>query len=65
MNTGTTKKTVTAMGKIDNWKLKLGDRNLDLDEIPDVIDISINLPEKKAPEAPKTVKKPKNTIALF
>ena len=53
------------MGKIDGWKLKLGDRNLDLDEIPDNIDISINLPRKEVPEAPKTVKKPKNTIALF
>ena len=38
---------------------------VDLDEIPDQIDISINLPKKEAPEAPKTAKKPKNTIALF
>lgn len=53
------------MGKIDGWKLKLGDKNLDLDEIPDQIDISINLPKKEAPTAVKTVKKPKNTIALF
>ncbi len=38
---------------------------IDLDEIPDNIDISINLPKKEAPEAVKTALKPKNTIALF
>lgn len=51
--------------KIADAKLKIGDKNLDLDEIPDNIDISINLPKKKAPTATKTAKKPKNTIALF
>lgn len=65
MNTGTTKKTRAAMGKIDGWKLKLGDRNVDLDEIPDNIDINVQLPEKKAPTATKTALKPKNTVALF
>lgn len=38
---------------------------IDLDEIPDKMDIDIKLPVKKDPEAAKTVKKPKNTIALF
>lgn len=45
--------------------LNVGDKNFDLDEIPDVIDISINLPKKKAPEPIYDTKKPKNTIALF
>lgn len=49
----------------DGVKLKLGDRNLDLDEIPDKMDIDIKLPEKKATEATKTALRPKNTIALF
>lgn len=38
---------------------------IDLDEIPNNIDISISLPKKEAPEATKPVPKPKNTIALF
>lgn len=38
---------------------------VDLDEIPDQIDISINLPPKNVPEVPKPALKPKNTIALF
>lgn len=38
---------------------------IDLDEIPDEIDISINLPPKNVPEAAKPALKPKNTIALF
>lgn len=38
---------------------------IDLDEIPDKMDIDIKLPAKKVPEATKTALKPKNTIALF
>lgn len=38
---------------------------IDLDEIPEQIDISINLPEKKVPDETKRPPKPKNTIALF
>lgn len=38
---------------------------VDLDEIPDKMDIDIKLPVKKAQEAAKPVPKPKNTIALF
>lgn len=38
---------------------------IDLEEIPERIDISINLPEKKPTEAAKRPPKPKNTIALF
>lgn len=38
---------------------------IDLKEIPERIDISINLPPKKAPESVYDTKKPKNTIALF
>ena len=38
---------------------------VDLDEIPDKMNIDIKLPAKKAPEATKTVPKPKNIIALF
>jgi len=38
---------------------------IDLDEIPDNIDISINLPHKKPAEETKRPLKPKNTIALF
>lgn len=38
---------------------------VDLDEIPDKMDIDIKLPPKKAPELTKTALKPKNTIALF
>lgn len=36
-----------------------------LDESALAIDISIFLPDKKAPDEKKTVPKPKNTIALF
>lgn len=63
-NTWTTKKTRTEMSKLDP-KIDFKAFFVDLDEIPDKMDIDIKLPEKKAPEAPKTVKKPKNTIALF
>ena len=38
---------------------------VELDEIPDQIDISINLPKKEVPEPIYDTKKPKNTIALF
>ena len=41
-------------------KLKI----IDLDEIPDQIDISINLPEKKVPDATKTTPK-SNSVTLF
>jgi hypothetical protein len=45
-----------------NVKLEI----IDLDEIPEKIDISICLPPKKAPEATKTVqKKDSKTIQLF
>lgn len=44
-----------------NVKLEI----IDLDEIPDKIDISICPPPKKVPNETKTVLKPKNTIALF
>lgn len=37
---------------------------IDLDEIPDVIDISIKLPENKAPDKPKRPKKG-DSIPLF
>lgn len=51
-------------------KIRKGDfpvkfENVDLDEIPLKIDISINLPEKKPTEAAKRPPKPTNTIALF
>lgn len=39
---------------------------IDLEEIPDNIDISINLPPKKPAEEPKTVlKRDSKTIQLF
>lgn len=38
---------------------------IDLEEIPERIDISICLPEKKPTAATKPAPKPKNTIALF
>lgn len=49
------------MKKLNNLKLEI----IDLGEIPDNIDISINLPLKKVPEETKRAPKPKNTIALF
>ena len=49
------------MKTIGNIRLDI----IDLDEIPDEIDISIDLPPKKATEAVKTAPNPKNTIALF
>lgn len=49
------------MKPVTNVKLTI----IDLDEIPEKIDISINLPPKKSTEATKTALKPKNTIALF
>lgn len=45
-----------------NVKLEI----IDLDEIPDNIDISINLPPKKpTEETKKTLKKDSKTIQLF
>ncbi len=41
-------------------KLKI----IDLDEIPEQIDISINLPEKKVPDATKQAPK-SNSVTLF
>ena len=38
---------------------------VDLDEIPDKMDIDIKLPPKKPTGEMKTALKPKNTIALF
>lgn len=49
------------MKKAPNIKLSI----IDLEEIPEQIDISICLPEKKVPELIYDTKKPKNTIALF
>ncbi len=49
--------------KLDT-KLRFGDKNFDLDEIPDQIDISINLPPKKVPDATKMPKK-QDSVALF
>lgn len=46
-------------------KINLGAINIDLDEIPDTIEIKIHLPEKKVPELICDIKKPKNMIALF
>ena len=48
------------MKKLSNLKLEM----VDLDEIPDNIDISINLPKKVVPEE---TKRPPNskTVALF
>ena len=50
---------------IEYTKLKIGDKNFDLEEIPEVIDMSIGLPVKNVPEKTKRPPKPKNTIALF
>lgn len=48
------------MKKAPNIKLSV----IDLEEIPEQIDISISLPEKKAPEEP--VSSPKsNSVTLF
>lgn len=52
------------MSKLDT-KINFKTFFIDLDEIPDKMDIDIKLPIKKVPEATKTVPKPKNTIALF
>lgn len=52
------------MSKIDP-KINFKAFFVDLDEIPDKMDIDIKLPVKKVPEATKPVLKPKNTIALF
>lgn len=49
------------MKTIGNIRLEI----IDLNEIPDEIDISINLPPKNVPEVPKTALNTKNTIALF
>ena len=49
------------MKKLSNLKLEM----IDLEEIPDNIDISINLPPKNVPNETKTAKKPKNKNALF
>ena len=48
------------MKKAPNIKLSI----VDLDEIPEQIDISINLPEKKVPDATKTIPK-SNSVTLF
>lgn len=48
------------MKNAPNVKLSI----IDLDEIPDQIDISINLPEKSVPEQPKRPPK-SNSVALF
>lgn len=52
------------MSKLDT-KINFKAFFIDLDEIPDKMDIDIKLPVKKVPEATKTVPKPKNTIVLF
>ena len=52
------------MNKLDS-KINFKAFFIDLDEIPDKMDIDIKLPVKKVPEATKPVPKPKNTIALF
>lgn len=46
-------------------KINLGAINIDLDEIPDTIEIKIHLPEKKVPELTKKPKNKKNSNALF
>ena len=48
------------MKKAPNVKLKI----IDLDEIPERIDISINLPDKKVPDATKQVPE-SNSVRLF
>lgn len=45
-------------------KIFFNDKNIDLDEIPEQIDISINLPEKKVPDATKQAPK-SNSVTLF
>lgn len=52
------------MSKLDH-KINFKAFFIDLNEIPDKMDIGIKLLVKKAPEATKTVLNPKNTIALF
>lgn len=52
------------MSKLDP-KIDFKAFSVDLDEIPDKMDIDIKLPVKKVPEVTKTVSKAKNTIALF
>lgn len=54
------------MNKLDH-KINFKAFFIDLDEIPDKMDIDIKLLVKKAPEVMKTVSNPKNknTIALF
>ena len=49
------------MKNFPNIKLRI----IDLEEISEQIDISINIQTKKAPELMYDSKKPKNTIALF
>lgn len=48
-----------------NVPLKIGDKNVDLDEPDYETDMSIGLPVKNVPEETKRPPKPKNTIALF
>lgn len=48
------------MKKLSNLKLEI----IDLDEIPDQIDISINLPKKDVPESIKRHPK-SNSVQLF
>jgi len=48
------------MKKLSNLKLEI----IDLDEIPDQIDISINLPKKDVPESIKRPPK-SNSVQLF
>ena len=52
------------MSKLDT-KINFKTFFVDLDEIPDEMDIDIKLPVKKVSEATKPALKPKNTIALF
>ena len=52
------------MSKLDH-KINFKAFFIDLNEIPDKMDIDIKLPVKKVPEVTKTVQKAKNTIALF
>lgn len=49
-----------------NVPLIIGDKNVDLDEIPDTIDMSIRLPVKNVPNETKGPKKQDSkTIPLF
>lgn len=52
------------MSKLDS-KINFKAFFIDLDEIPDKMDIDIKLPAKKVSEATKPAPNPKNTIALF